>query len=97
MLVTVYQRFNGEENSDINLQGDNLKSVNTFKHIGLTLAEGRDLDAEMTHRTQSGCKNWKRVSGILCDRRIIVRIKGKVYKAVVIEAMAYGAEKAQEK
>ena len=32
----------------------------------------------MTHRIQSGWKNWKRVSGIVCDRRISLRVKGKV-------------------
>ena len=46
----------------------------------------------MTHRIQSGWKNWKRVSGILCDRRISLRVKGKVYKTVVRPAMMYGAE-----
>ena len=61
-----------------------------------------DLAAEMTHIIQSGWKNWKRVSGILCDRRISLRVKGKVYKTVVRPAMMYGAEtwsmkKAQEK
>ena len=103
---TVYLGFNVDGNldgnSDINLQGQNLERVNTFKYLGATLAENGDLDAEMTHRIQSGWKNWKRVSGILCDRRISLRVKGKVYKTVVRPAMMYGAEtwavkKAQEK
>ena len=55
---TVYLRFNVDgnldENSDINLQGQNLERVNTFKYLGATLAENGDLDAEMTHRIQSG-------------------------------------------
>ena len=53
-----------------------------FKYIGATLAQNGELDAEMTHRIQSGWKNWKRIglSGILCDRRISLRVKGKVYK-----------------
>ena len=76
--------------------------MNTFKYLGATLAENGDLDAEMTHRIQSGWKNWKRISGILCDRRISLRGKGKVYKTVVRPAMMYSAEtwavkKAQEK
>ena len=64
----------------------------TFKYLGATLAENGDLDAEMMHRIQSGWKNWKRISGILCDRRISLRVKGKVYKTVVRPAMMYGAE-----
>ena len=73
---TIYLRFNVQVdrnldgNSEINIHGENLERVNTFKYLGATLAENGDLDAEMTHRIQSGWNNWKRVSGILCDRRI---------------------------
>ena len=70
--------------------------MNTFKYLGATLTENRDLDAEMTHRIQSGWKNWKRVSGILCDRRISLRVKGKVYKTVVRPAMIQERYKIQE-
>ena len=46
---TVYLRFNvdgnWDGNSDINIQGDNLERVNTFKYIGATLADNGDLDA----------------------------------------------------
>ena len=78
-------------NSDINLQADNLERLNTFKYLGSTLADNGDLDAEMTH-IQSGWKNWKSVSGILCDPRISLRVKGKVYKTVVRPPIMYGAE-----
>ena len=103
---TVYLRFivDGKlyGNSDINIQGENLERMNTFKYLGATLAEDGDLDTEMTHRIQSGWKNWKRISGILCDRRISFRVKGKVYKTVVRLGIMYGAQtwamkKAQEK
>ena len=103
---TVYLRINVDwnldGNSDINIQGENLERVNIFKYLGATLADTGDLDAELAHRIQSGWNNWKRVSGILCDRRISLRVKGKLYKTVVRPAMMYGAEtwavkKAQEK
>ena len=78
---TVYLMFNEDGNLDgdsyINLHGENLERVNTFKYIGATLADKGDVDSEMTHRIQSGWKNWKCVSGILCDRRIRLRVKGK--------------------
>ena len=79
-----------------------MERENTFKYLGATLAENGDLDAEMTHRIQTGCQNWKRVSGILCDRIISLRVMAKVYNTVVRPAMIYGAEtwavkKAQEK
>ena len=103
---TVYLRCNEDENLDgnsyINLQGQNLERVNTFKYLGATLAENGDLDAEMTHRIQQDGKTGRGYRGILCDRRISLRVKGKVYKTVVRPAMMYGADtwavkKAQEK
>ena len=42
--------------------------------------------------TESGWKNWKRVSGVLCDRRMNVKINGKMYRTVVRPALMYGAE-----
>ena len=48
---TVYLRSNVNGNlygnSDINIQGENLEPVNTFKYLGATLAENGDLDADL--------------------------------------------------
>ena len=72
--------------------------MKTFTYLGSTLAEDGELDAEVTHRVQSGWNNWK---SVLCDRGMDVKIKGKVYRTVVRPALMYGAEtwalkKAQE-
>ncbi len=56
------------------------------------MAEHGELDAEVTYRVQSGWNNWKRISRVLCDRNMNVKIKGKVYRTVVRPAMVYGAE-----
>ena len=34
----------------------------------------------------------KKVSGVICDRRLPARVKGKVYSSVVRPAMVYGLE-----
>ena len=36
--------------------------------------------------------SWKKVSGVLCDRKLSARVKGKMYKSVVRPAMLYGME-----
>ena len=41
------------ENSHINLQGEKLEIVNTFKYLGTTMAENGDLDAEMANGIQA--------------------------------------------
>ncbi|MCI4393356.1 hypothetical protein PGIGA_G00156440 [Pangasianodon gigas] len=39
-----------------------------------------------------GWNGWRKVSGVLCDRKISARIKGKVYTTVVRPAMLYVLE-----
>jgi len=39
-----------------------------------------------------GGKNEKNASGVLCDRRIPLKLKGRVYRMVVRPALLYGAE-----
>ena len=74
---TEYLGCNQHQDAEIQLQGDTLKRVKTFTYLGSTLAEDGELDAEVTHRVQSEWKNWKRVSGVLCDRRMNMKIKGE--------------------
>ena len=98
---TEYLSFMDERNGDVRMQKNVLKRVETFKYLGSTMANNGELDAEITHRVQAGWKNWKKMTGVLCDKEINVKAKGKIYKTVVRRAMIYGAEtwgckKAQE-
>ena len=36
--------------------------------------------------------SWRKVSGVLCDRKLSAKVKGKMYKIVVRPAMLYGME-----
>ena len=89
---TEYLRFCEGGDGEVRLQGEILKRVDRFKYLGSTVAEDGELDAEIDHRVQSGWKNWKNMTGVLCDRRINVKLKGKVYKTAVRPAMLYSAE-----
>ena len=64
--------------SEIHLQGEAVKRVKTFTSLGSTLVEDGELDTEVTNRVQIGWTNWKRVSGVLCDRKMNVKIMGKL-------------------
>ncbi|KAI5102710.1 hypothetical protein C0J45_8062, partial [Silurus meridionalis] len=48
---------------------------------------------EVKKRLQAGWSGWRRVTaGVICDRRVSVRVKGKVYRTVVRPEMLYGLE-----
>ena len=46
----------------------------------------------LTHRIKAGWSKWRNTSGVLCDRRIPLRLKGKFYKTAIRPAMLYGIE-----
>ena len=50
------------------------------------------MTTEISQRVSAAWRNWKRCSGVLCDRRMPVKLKGKFYKTMVIPALLYDAE-----
>ena len=46
----------------------------------------------MKKRVQAGWNGWRRMSGVICDRRVSARVKGKVYRVAVRPAILYGLE-----
>ena len=44
----------------------------------------------MKKRAQAGGNGWRRMSGVIYDRRVPARVKGKAYKVAVKPAMLYG-------
>ena len=47
---------------------------------------------EMKKRVQAGWNGWRKTCGVICDRRMPAKTKGKVYKTIVRPAMKYGLE-----
>ena len=38
------------------------------------------MTTEISQRVSAAWENWKRCSGVLCDRRMPVKLKGKVFQ-----------------
>ncbi|XP_064097852.1 uncharacterized protein LOC135209133 [Macrobrachium nipponense] len=50
------------------------------------------MDQEVRHRIQAGWNNWRSASGVLCDKRVLLKFKGKFHRTVARPAMLYGTE-----
>ncbi|KAK3543078.1 hypothetical protein QTP70_010530 [Hemibagrus guttatus] len=90
---TEYMCVNEREGSGtVRLQGEEVKKVQEFKYLGSTVQSNGECGKEVKKRVQAGWNGWRKVWGVLCERKISVRIKGKVYRTVVRAAMLYGLE-----
>ncbi|KAG5610072.1 hypothetical protein H5410_021353 [Solanum commersonii] len=64
----------------------------SFKYLGSVIQGSRDIDADVTHRIGVAWTKWRLASGVLCDKKIPPRLKGKFYRVVVRPALLYGVE-----
>ena len=87
--MCVNERGDGET---VLLQGVEVPKVKEFRYLGSTVQCNGGCGSEVKRRVQAGWNGWRRVSGVICDRRLSACAKGKVYKTVVRPAMLYGLE-----
>ena len=89
--------LNGNQDVTVRLDGEELKRARNFKYLGSVVDNTADTEKEVNYRIQCGWNNWRKVSGVICDRRVPVRLKGKVHRTVVRPALTYGLEAAPMK
>ena len=90
---TEYLKAGGvDDGEELKLQGEKVKRAKNFKYLGSTLSSDGRCEEEVRRRIQAGWMSWKKVSGVLCNRKLSVRNKGKMYKSVVRPAMLYRVE-----
>ncbi|KAM3252338.1 hypothetical protein P3L10_006408 [Capsicum annuum] len=63
-----------------------------FKYLGSVIQSNGEIDEDVSHRIGAGWMKWKLASGVLCDKKVPPKLKGKFYRVVVRPALLYGAE-----
>ena len=88
----VFEGWGVDNGEELKLQGEKVKRAKNFKYLGSTVSSNGRYEEEVKRRIQAGWMSWKKVSGVLCDRKLSARVKGKIYKSVVRPAMFYEME-----
>jgi hypothetical protein len=83
-VISVLPRRRG----DVRLNGQ----VVPFRYLGSMLQKDGDIDEDLSHRIKDGWLKWHQTSGVLCDPRVPLKLKGKFYRTAIRPAMLYGAE-----
>ncbi|KAH1266214.1 Uncharacterized protein GmHk_01G001757 [Glycine max] len=56
------------------------------------IKDDREIEGDVNHRIQAGWMKWRKASGVLCDAKVPIKLKGKFYRTAVRPAILYGTE-----
>ena len=81
------------EEGEVSLEGQVVPKKDTFRYLGSMLQKDGDIDPDVCHRIKVGwMMKWRQASGILCNKRVPQKLKGKFYRTAIRPAMLYGVE-----
>ena len=72
--------------------GKALKGVENFKYLGLVINAQGGNKKDIAATIAATWKQWKELSGVLCDRRMPIAVKEKVYRIIVRPVLIYDSE-----
>ena len=75
------------EGGDVSLDAQVVAQKDTFRYLGSVLQKNGDIDEDVRHRISDGWLKWRQASGILCDKRVPQKLKGKFYRTTTGDAI----------
>ncbi|KAK6759029.1 hypothetical protein RB195_016324 [Necator americanus] len=84
------------EDSSTCADGTELNKLDCFKYLGSKVTSTDDIDQEGRALINVAWMKWKMATGILCDKKVPVRLKSKICRTVVLpftDASAGGRRK----
>jgi len=68
---------------EVTIDGMTIPKVEKFKYLNLIIQQNEDIDEDINQCIKVGWHRWKYASGVLCDKKMPVGLKGKVCCMVV--------------
>ncbi|KAM2624012.1 hypothetical protein TB1_031028 [Malus domestica] len=82
----------GQNELGVRIGDQEIPKSDRFRYLGSILQKNGELNEDLNHRIQAGWMKWKSASGVLCDRRMPLKLKGKFYRTAIRPAMLYGTK-----
>ena len=74
---------NGTPLGSVKMTSPKLPQVTEFKYLVSTLQSDGDMSTEINKRTQCGWNNWRKMSGIICDKRVYHHMLKEIYTIIL--------------
>ena len=87
-----YSKRQTNEDIGIRLGNKTIQQMDKFKYLGSIIQEDCEVDDDVNNRIQTGWFKWRKVTGVICDRKVQDKVKRKFYRTMIRSAMLYGSE-----
>ena len=67
---------------EVCLAGVPIPCTNSFKYLGSTIEATGGGGADVDNRVRSAWHSWRGLSGVICDKKVPVKLKNKLYKTL---------------
>ena len=74
------------------MQGEDLNRVKQFQYLGLTVQADGGSEKEVISLSADRLGAWKKITGVMCDKKGTDKLKGSLYKVIVRPALLHGME-----
>lgn len=81
-----------EGNMEVRLDTQVIPKRGSFKYLGFIIQGNGEIDEDVTNSIGARWMKRRLAFGVLCDKNVSLRLKGKFYNVVVRPTMLYGAE-----
>ena len=70
-------KWNNDDKT-VKIEDTKVPRIKKFKYMESTAQESGSCEREVKKRVQSEWNGWRKVLGVICERRLPARVKGKV-------------------
>ena len=87
-------KFNKNRNRNegvVKIDNQEIPRSDHFRYLGSIMHKEGDIVDDVAHRIRTRWLKWRGASGVLCNKRIPLKLKGKFYKIAIRPAMRCGA------
>ncbi|XP_068206509.1 uncharacterized protein [Palaemon carinicauda] len=69
-----------------------IKVVEEFRYLGSTISQEGGCEAGVENRIIAAWGKWREVAGVVCDEKIPIKPKVKIYSIVIRPVLIFGSE-----